>query len=378
MMLALKNCTKLDAAAPLPGVRGVPRAYCVFMMRRVAGPDAVPACMIAIVRSAQCKLMVMIALALGLGSASAQPHTGAAGYPSKPVRLIAPFAPGGGASIVARLISEPLTETWKQSVVVDNRAGAAGAIGTEMAARSAPDGYTLVMATASTVIINPLFSKVPFDPVRDFAPVVRTTTVPLVLVVPAAISAKSVSELIALASSRAGGLSYASSGEGSISHLAGELFRSATGAVMVHVPYKGGGQALVDIIAGHVQTGFVNILEALPNVRSGRLRGLAVTSPARWPALPDMPTVGESGVTGYGVVQWSGVLAPAGTPRAIVAKLNADILRVLNRDDMRARLIESGAKSGSGTPEEFGAFIQAEIAKWSAVVRSARLRAETK
>ena len=348
------------------------------MMRRVASADAVPAPQIAIVRSAQCKLMVMIALALGPGSASAQPHAGAAGYPSKPVRLIAPFAPGGGASIVARLISEPLTETWKQSVVVDNRAGAAGAIGTEMAARSAPDGYTLVMATASTVIINPLFSKVPFDPVRDFAPVVRTTTVPLVLVVPAAISAKSVSELIALASSRAGGLSYASSGEGSISHLAGELFRSATGIVMVHVPYKGGGQALVDIIAGHVQTGFVNILEALPNVRSGRLRGLAVTSPARWPALPDMPTVGESGVAGYDVIQWSGVLAPAGTPRAIVVRLNADILRVLNRDDMRARLVASGAEPGSGTPEEFGAFIQAEIAKWSAVVRSARLRVETK
>jgi tripartite-type tricarboxylate transporter receptor subunit TctC len=326
--------------------------------------------------NAQKARVLLLALAVASGAAWAQPQTRASGYPSKPIRLIAPFAPGGGASIVARLLSEPLTESWKQSVVVDNRAGAAGTIGTEMAARSAPDGYTLVMATASTVVVNPLLSKVPFDPIRDFAPVVRTTTVPLVLVVPAAIPAKSVRELIAFASSRAGGLSYASSGEGSISHLAGELFKSATGVVMVHVPYKGGGQALIDIIAGHVQTGFVNILEALPNMRSGRLRGLAVTSPARWPAIPEIPTVRESGVAGYDVVQWSGVLAPAGTPQAIVAKLNGEILRILNRADMRERLIESGAEPGSGTPEEFGAFIKAEIAKWSAVVKTAQLRAK--
>lgn len=297
-------------------------------------------------------------------------------YPSKPIRLISPFVPGGGASIVARLLSEPLTEAWKESVVVDNRAGAAGTIGTEMAARSAPDGYTLVMATASTIVINPLYSKVPFDPVKDFAPVVRTTTVPLVLVVPAAVPAKSVKELIALAASRGAGISYASSGEGSISHLAGELFKGATGANMTHVPYKGGGQALIDIIAGHVQTGFVNILEAQPNVRSGRLRGLAVTTPARWPTLADIPTVAESGVPNFAVIQWSGILAPAGTPREIVSKWNAEILRILNRPDMRERLIESGAEPGSGTPEEFGAFIKAEIAKWAAVVKSAKAGAK--
>ena len=312
-------------------------------------------------------------LALAFAAMPASAQTAAPAYPSKPIRLIAPFAPGGGASIVARLLSEPLAETWKQPVVVDNRAGAAGTIGTEMAARSAPDGYTLVMATASTVVVNPLFSKVPFDPIRDFAPVARTTTVPLVLVVPAAIPARSVKELIALASSRAGGLTYASSGEGSISHLAGELFKNATGVGMVHVPYKGGGQALIDIIAAHVQTGFVNILEALPNMRSGRLRGLAVTSPARWPSIPEVPTVSESGVTGYSVIQWSGVLAPAGTPRDVVLKLNAEIVRILNRAELRERLIESGAEPGSGTPEEFGAFIKAEIAKWSAVVKAAKL-----
>jgi tripartite-type tricarboxylate transporter receptor subunit TctC len=316
----------------------------------------------------------MLALTIAAVSASAQ--TGAAGYPSKPVRLISPFAPGGGASIVAHLIGEPMTEEWKQPVVVDNRAGASGTIGTEIAARSAPDGYTLVMATASTVVINPLFSKVPFDPIKDFAPVARTTTVPLVLVVPAAIPAKSVRELIALASSRSGGLSYASSGEGSISHLAGELFKSSTGIGMVHVPYKGGGQALIDIIAGHVQTGFVNILEALPNMKSGRLRGLAVTTPSRWPTIPDIPTVSESGVAGYSVIQWSGVLAPAGTPRDVVMKLNGEILRILNRADMRARLIEGGAEPGSGTPEEFGAFIKAEITKWAAVVKAAQLHAK--
>ncbi len=305
-----------------------------------------------------------------------QAQTGASGYPSKPIRLISPFAPGGGASIVARLLSEPLTETWKQPVVVDNRAGAAGAIGTEMAARSAPDGYTLVMATASTIIVNPLFSKVPFDPIKDFAPVARTTTVPLVLVVPSAIPAKAVKELIALASVRPGGLTYASSGEGSVSHLAGELFKSATGIGMVHVPYKGGGQALIDIIAAHVQTGFVNILEALPGMRSGRLRGIAVTSPARWPTIPEVPTVSESGVPGYSVIQWSGVLAPAGTPRDVVLKLNAEIVRTLNRAELRERLIESGAQPGSGTPEEFGAFIETEIAKWSTVVKTAKLGAK--
>jgi tripartite-type tricarboxylate transporter receptor subunit TctC len=297
-------------------------------------------------------------------------------YPSKPIRLISPFVPGGGVSIVARLLSEPLTEAWKESVVVDNRGGAAGAIGTEMAARAAPDGYTLVMASASTVVINPLFAKSPYDPIKDFAPVVRTTTVPLVLVVPSAIPAKSVRELIALASSRAGGLSYASSGEGSISHLAGELFRSATGANMVHVPYKGGGAALIDIIAGHVQTGFVNILEALPNMKSGRLRGLAVTTSTRWPAISDVPTVAESGVPGYAVIQWSGILAPAGTPREIVLKWNGEIVRILKRADMRERLLESGAEPGGGTPEEFGAFIKAEIAKWSPVVKAARATAK--
>jgi len=322
------------------------------------------------------KRAAILLFIMAAGSTSAHAQTGAAAYPSKPIRLISPFVPGGGASIVARMISEPMTEAWKESVVVDNRAGASGTIGTDIAAHSPPDGYTLVMATASTVVINPLFSKVPFDPIKDFAPVVRTTTVPLVLVVPAAIPAKSVKELIALASSRAGGLSYASSGEGSISHLAGELFKSATGVGMVHVPYKGGGQALIDLIAGHVQTGFVNILEALPNMKSGRLRGLAVTTPARWPTLPDVPTVAESGVAGFSVIQWSGVLAPAGTPRDIVLKLNGEILRILNRPDMRERLVESGAEPGSGTPEEFGAFIKAEIAKWSAVVKAARSRAK--
>ncbi len=300
----------------------------------------------------------------------------AASYPDKPIRLIAPFAPGGGASIVARMISEPLSEIWKQSVVMDNRAGAAGAIGTEMAARAAPDGYTLVMATASTIVINPLMFKVPFDPLRDFAPVARATLVPLILVVPAAVPAKSVRELTMLATSRAGGLAYASSGEGTISHLAGELFKASAGVNMVHVPYKGGGQALIDIIAGHVQTGFVNILEALPNIRTGRLRGLAVTSPARWPVVPEIPTVGESGVPAYEVLQWSGVLAPAGTARDVIAKLNREIVRILNRPEMRERLAASGAAPGSGTPEEFGAFIRAETSKWAGVIKSAHLRVE--
>jgi tripartite-type tricarboxylate transporter receptor subunit TctC len=296
-----------------------------------------------------------------------------AGYPSKPIRLIAPFVPGGGASIVARILSDQLNERWKQSVVVDNRAGAAGSIGMDMAARAAPDGYTLIVATASTEVINPLLSKVPFDPVRDFTAVALTTNVPLILVVPSSLPVTSVKDLIALSKSRSGGISYASSGAGTISHLAAELFKQNTGANMVHVPYKGGGQALVDIIGGQVQTGFVNILEALPNVKNGRLRALAVTSGARWPQVPQIPTVRESGIAGYEVIQWSGVLGPARLPGDLVQMLHAEITSILNAPKTRDLLIESGAQPGSGTPAEFGAYIRAELAKWAAIVKSAHI-----
>jgi tripartite-type tricarboxylate transporter receptor subunit TctC len=294
-------------------------------------------------------------------------------YPVKAIRLISPFAPGGGASTVARLIGPELTEVWGQPVVVDNRPGAGGSIGTELAARSPADGYTLVMATASTIVINPLVGKVPFDPIRDFTPVVHTTTVPLVLVVHPGVPVKTVKELVGYAKEQGGRINYASSGEGTTSHLAAELFRSLTNAPMTHVPYKGGGQAIVDLVAGHVQTGFVNILEALPQVNAGRLRALAVSTTKRSPVAPSIPAVVEAGVPGYEVIQWSGVLGPAGLPKGVVSKINAEIGRILARPDVRQRLVDSGADPGGGSPDQFGAMIRSEITKWSKVVKSVKL-----
>lgn len=315
-----------------------------------------------------------VAATIALAILPAPPAAADGAYPSKPIRLISPFAPGGGASIIGRFIGQELTEAWGQTVVLDNRAGAGGAIGTEIGAHAAPDGYTLVMGTASTVVINPLVKKVGFDPVKDLTPVAHTSTVPLVLVVNAGMPMKSVKELIAYANANSK-LNFASSGEGTISHLAGELFQSMAGVVMVHVPYKGGGQAMIDLVAGHVQTGFVNILEALPQMNAGRLRGLAVSTPTRSAVVPNLPTVAESGISGYEVIQWSGVLGPAGLPADIMRKLNAEIVRILAKDEVRKRLLAGGADPGGGTPEQFGALIRAEIAKWAKVVKQLRLNA---
>jgi tripartite-type tricarboxylate transporter receptor subunit TctC len=258
-------------------------------------------------------------------------------------------------------------------VVVDNRGGAGGAIGTEMGARAPADGYTLLMATASTIAINPLMSTAPFDPQRDFTPVAHTTTVPLLLVMHPSLPVKSVQEFIAHARTPGARLNYASSGEGTISHLAAELFKLTTQTSLAHVPYKGGGQALVDLMAGHVQSGFVNVLEALPQVNAGRLRALAVSTPARSLVMPAIPTMAESGVADYAVIQWSGVMGPAGLPPEIVTKLNAEINKILARAGVRERLIGGGADPGSGSPAEFGALIRADIAKWSKIIAAAKL-----
>ena len=299
----------------------------------------------------------------------------AQGYPDKPIRLISPFAPGGGASLVARVIGQELTAAWGQSVVVDNRGGGGGVIGTEIAARAPADGYTLMMATASNLVIHPLMARVPFDPLKDFTPIIFTTTVPLVLVVHPSVPAKSVKELIAFARQRDARLNFASSGEGTISHLAGELLKGAAGIRMEHVPYKGGGQAIIDIMAGHVQTGFINILEALPQVKAERLRALAVTTSKRSPVMPDTPTVAESGVAGFEVTQWSGVMGPAGMPYAIVARLNGEIETILAKPQVRERFAADGAQTVGGPPENLRAFIKNEIAKWAKVIAQARLGA---
>jgi tripartite-type tricarboxylate transporter receptor subunit TctC len=229
------------------------------------------------------------------------------------------------------------------------------------------------MATASTIVIRPLMDKVPYDPVRDFTPIAFTTTVPLVLVVHPSVAARSVKEFIALARQREARLNFASSGEGTISHLAGELFKDSAGINMAHVPYKGGGQAIIDLMAGHVQTGFINILEALPQVKADRLRALAVTGARRSPAMPEVPTVAEAGIPGYEVIQWSGVLGPAGMPKPIVAKINGEIESILGRSKVRDRLAGDGAQPGGGSPERFGAFIKTEIDKWSKVIKQARI-----
>lgn len=297
-------------------------------------------------------------------------------YPTKPIRLINPFPPGGGATIMGRVIAQELTERLGQSVVFDNRGGAGGIIGMEIAARSAPDGYTITMATASTVTIHPLLSKVPFDPVKDFAPVSHVSNVPLLLVVHPSVAAKSTKEFIALLKAQPGKLNFASSGKGTISHLAGELFKFNTGVNMVHVPYRGGGPALVDVLGGQVQINFANILSSLPHVKGGRLRGLAVTSAKRSSAITELPTVTESGLPGYEVVQWNGVLAPARVPAAIVARLNSEIERMLALPEMKSRLAADGADAAGGPPEKFAAFIRSDIDKWTKVIKAANVQVD--
>ena len=296
-------------------------------------------------------------------------------WPAKPIRLINPFPPGGGATIIGRTIAQELTERLGQSVVFDNRGGAGGIIGMEIAARAAPDGYTFTMATASTVTIHPLLSKTPFDPVKDFAPVSHVSNVPLILVVHPSVAAKTDKDFVALLKAQPNKLNFASSGKGTISHLAGELFKHSTGVTMVHVPFRGGGPALVDVLGGQVQVNFANILSSLPHVKGGRLRGLAVTSAKRSSAINELPALAES-VPGYEVVQWNGMLAPARVPQAIIARVNAEIERVLTLPEMKARLMADGADPVGGSPEKFGAFMRTDIDKWARVIKAANVQVD--
>jgi tripartite-type tricarboxylate transporter receptor subunit TctC len=272
------------------------------------------------------------------------------------------------------LVGQHLFEHWGQSVVVDNRGGAGGAIGTELAARASADGYTLVMATASTVMINPLVHKVRFDPIADFDPIVLTTTIPLVLVVHPKVPATSVKALIALAKAHPGKLNFSSSGEGTISHLAGELFKVVTGVNMVHVPFRGGGPARTALIGGHVDLNFANLLSAASHVKAGQIRALAVTSRKRASGLPDVPTFAEAGVPGYVVEQWNGLLAPHGVPKHIIATVNGAVNQIIAMPGVRKLLLNSGAEPEGGTPEAFGTFIEAGIAKWKKVIRDSHLK----
>jgi tripartite-type tricarboxylate transporter receptor subunit TctC len=311
------------------------------------------------------------AIAISPASASAQ------SYPVKPIRMIVPFPAGGATDIVGRLIGQKLTEATGQQVIVDNRGGAGGTIGSDVAAKAPADGYNILVGTSSTHAIAPsLYTKLPYDPVRDFTPVTLLATATILLAVHPSVPAKNVKELIALAKRQPDALSYASSGSGGISHLIGEHFKSVAGIQMLHVPYKGDTPALVDLASGQVSLMFGTAVSFLPYVKTGRLNALAVTNPKRSPVVPNVPTVAESGLPGFEALQWFGVYAPAGTPRDIVARLNTEIAKILRMPDIRERFASLGADIVGGTPEEFAAFQRAEVAKWTKIVKASGAKIE--
>jgi tripartite-type tricarboxylate transporter receptor subunit TctC len=310
------------------------------------------------------KLFTAAALFFACALAQAQP------YPSKPLRIIVPFAPGGSTDIVARILADKLATPLGQAVVVENRAGAAGNIGAEAVAKAAPDGYTLLMATTGVMSINnALYKNMTYDAAKDLEPVSFTTSITNVLTVPLDLPAKSMAELVALAKAQPGKLSFASSGAGSSTHLSGELFKSMAGIDVLHIPYKGSSQALVDLIAGRVSMIFDNMPSVLPYIRGGKLRGLAVTGSKRSPAMPELPTIAEAGVPGYESLSWSGIAVPAGTPKDVVLRLNREISGVLAAADVRQKLTELGAEPVGGPPETFAAHVRAERDKWSRLIR---------
>jgi len=299
-----------------------------------------------------------------------------ANYPAKQIRVIVPFPAGGPTDAIARAIGQKLSETWGQPVIVDNRPGAGGNIGTELAAKSPADGYTLFIGTVANAINQSLFAKLPFDFVRDFAPVTQNYVTGLILAVHPSLPAHSVKELIAIAKAHPGQLSYSSSGVGGTPHLAGELFNSMAGVKMVHVPYKGSAPAMADLLGGHIQLTFDNMLTVLPQVKAGKLRGLAVTMTTRSPLAPELPTVAEAGLKGFEVKSWNGVVVPTGTPKEIIARLNGEIVRILRQPDLREKFLVQGVELVPTTPEEFGAFIKQDIAKWAKVIQLSGARAE--
>jgi tripartite-type tricarboxylate transporter receptor subunit TctC len=299
----------------------------------------------------------------------AEPAHAADGYPAKSIRFIVPFPPGGATDVVTRVVAQKLNEAWKrQVVVVDNRGGAGGVLGSELAARAAPDGYTLVMGTTGTHAINAsLYAKPSYDPLRDFVAVTPAALLPNMIVAHPSVPARNVKELIALARAKPGEVSYASSGN--FLYLSGALFTTMAKIKMLHVPFKGGAQAMPAVISGEVATSFATIVSGQPQVASGKLRGLAVTSLKRFPSAPHVPTVAESGLPGYEAVAWYGVFAPDGTPRDIVTRLNTDIVRIVRSAEVRELLLKQGAESYATSPEEFTKVIQRDIAKWAKVIK---------
>jgi tripartite-type tricarboxylate transporter receptor subunit TctC len=298
-------------------------------------------------------------------------------YPAKPVRLVVPFPPGGPADSVARVLAQKLNEALGQQVVVDNRAGATGTIGAGIVAKSPPDGYTLLLGTSNEIAMSPgLFDKLPYDPTKDFTPVSNVINFPNILVVNPYLPAQSLAQLVALARARPGQLSFATSGIGSTNHLTGVVFQSIEKVKINFVPYKGGGPAVTDLLGGHVDSMFATMPSVVPFVKSGKLKALVITDDKRWSALPDVPNAKEAGVPALLVITFNGVLAPAGVPDAIVARLNSDIVAAANSPDMKERMRAQAAEIGTTTPAEFAAIIRNDFAKWSKVIKQAGLRAE--
>jgi tripartite-type tricarboxylate transporter receptor subunit TctC len=298
-------------------------------------------------------------------------------YPSRPLRMVLPFPPSGPTDIVARLVGQKLSEALGESVVIDNRAGGAGVIGATVAAKSPPDGHTMILGGITTFGIAPSVHKnLPFHPIRDFAPVTMATRQAIMLMINPSLPVKSVKDFVAFARTRPGKLDFGSSGPGGSGHMAGELFRMVAGVDIVHIPYKGAPPALADLMGGQIPSMFGTMLAAVPHVRSGRVRALAVTGAQRATALPEVPTFAQAGLPQYDASSWNGFLVPAGTPPLIIERLNAELVRILRSPEVQDRLVADGATAAPGTPEAFGAFIKAEIAKWAKVVESAAIRIE--
>ena len=316
-------------------------------------------------------LLVAGALLAGSLPAWAQP------YPNRPLRIVVPFPPGGGTDIGTRIVAQKLQEAWGQAVIVENKPGAAGIVGTELTAKSAPDGYTFMMGNIGTHAINvSLYKKLAYDPVKDFAPVSMVADLPLLLLVHPSVPANSVKELIVLAKSQPGKLNFSSSGAGGSMHVAAELFKSMTGVDMVHIPYKGGAPAVADLLSGQVALSFSTVLETIQHVKAGKVRALAVTNDHRSIALPDLPTIAEAGLPGYQSISWLALFAPAGTPKDIVNKVSAESVRILKLPDVKERLLAQGAEPIGSTPEQLAATLAADIAKYAKVIRESGYKPE--
>lgn len=308
------------------------------------------------------------------GAQSSTPPVGAQSYPSQSIRIVVPFPPGGGTDILSRILAQKLNEAWGQSVVVDNRAGAGGTIGSALVAKSTGDGHTLLIMPAGIAAHASLYKKLPYDPTRDLAPVSRLASGPLVLVVHPSVPAKSIKEFTALARKHPGEINFGSAGSGTLPHLSAELFNSMSGIRMIHIPYKGAGAAVTDLVAGRVPVYFMNILQSLSLIKAGKLRALGVTTPQRTPIAPEIPAIAEAGLPGYDMTNWYGMFLPVSTPREVVAKLNAEVVRILQLPELRKRMDQDGMVVVASTPEAFRDFFARETQKFARVIETAGIK----